>query len=65
MIWEMFNLSVKGGGFGGVCADYAVVSDYAGKYDLDRIECWGVIKAMLGAYNKEAAAKAKAKGKRR
>jgi hypothetical protein len=63
MIYEMFGLSVSGGGFGGLSADYAVCADYANKYGLDRVECYRVIKAMIGAYDKTAARK-KGKGKR-
>ena len=61
MIWEAFNLSIKGDGWGGVSADYAVVADYADKYALDRIDCWRVIKAMCGAYSRSSAKK---RGKR-
>jgi hypothetical protein len=50
MIWELFNLSAKGDGFGGLSADYAVCRDYSDRYSLDRIEIWRVIKGMLSAY---------------
>lgn len=57
MIWEVFNLALKGNGWGGVNADYAVCSDYANKYSLDRVEVWRVVKAMLGAYSQAASKK--------
>jgi hypothetical protein len=65
MIYETFNLSAFGDGFGALRCDYVVCRDYCDKYDLDRIEVWRAMKTMLGAYNKQSAAKAKVKGKGR
>jgi hypothetical protein len=50
MIYEAFNLSVRGDGWGGVSADYAVVRDYCDRYALDRIGVWRVVCAMLNSY---------------
>jgi hypothetical protein len=57
MIWNAFNLAVKGDGFGGISADYAVVRDYADQNDLDRIGVWSVVKSMANAYSLAAAKK--------